>query len=252
MIFPKAGEKLKKISKDGIGKMMKLVFLGTKGEIEESAPKHKYHSSLLIISNEVKLLVDYGMLRKYSLDEIKPDAILITHAHPDHYAWLNEDIKTEIPVYLTKETADYGKFLPGNTKIVEPGEKFEIRPFQCLPYRVIHSIRCPTVGYKIETPGQTLIYNSDLVDIVDKEKILEGLDYYIGDGSSIRANLVRRKGDQIFGHTRILTQMNWCQKYRISIIIFTHLGKETMEKEKEFREEHTEVILAYDGMELMI
>lgn len=232
--------------------MMKLVFLGTKGEIEESTPKHKYHSSLLIISNEVKLLVDYGKLRKYSLDEIKPDAILITHAHPDHYAWLNEDLKTEIPVYLTKETADYGKFLPGKPKIVKPGEKFEIEPFQCLPYRVIHSIRCPTVGYKIETPGQTLIYNSDLVDIVDKEKILEEVDYYIGDGSSLSANLVRRKGDQIFGHTRILTQMNWCQKYRISNIIFTHLGKETMEKEKEFKEEHAEVILAYDGMELMI
>jgi len=232
--------------------MMKLVFLGTKGEIEESTPKHKYHSSLLIISNEAKLLVDYGKLRKYSLEKMQPDAILITHAHPDHYAWLNEDIKTEIPVYLTKETADYGKFLPGNTKTVKPGEKFEIEPFRCLPYRVIHSIRCPTVGFKIETPDQTLVYNSDLVDIVDKEKILEGVDYYIGDGSSLRANLVRRKGDQIFGHTRILTQMNWCQKYRISNIIFTHLGKETMEKEKEFKEEHAGVILAYDGMELMI
>ncbi|MFQ5996388.1 MAG: MBL fold metallo-hydrolase [Dehalococcoidales bacterium] len=232
--------------------MTKLVFLGTKGEIEESAPKHKYHSSLLIISNEVKLLIDYGMLRKYSLEEIQPDAILITHAHPDHYAWLNEDVKTETPAYLTKQTADYGKFLPANTKIFKPDEEFEIEPFRCLPYRVIHSIRCPAVGYKIETPDRTLVYNSDLVAIVDKEKILEGVDYYIGDGSSIKANLVRRKGDQIFGHTRISTQVNWCQKYRISNIIFTHLGKETMEKEKEFGEENAEVILAYDGLELMI
>ncbi len=232
--------------------MAKLVFLGTKGEIEESAPKHKYHSSLLIISEGVKLLIDYGLLRKYSLDEIKPEAILITHAHPDHYAWLNEDLKTEIPVYLTKETADYGKFLPGNAKTVEPGEKFEVGPFRFLPYRVIHSIRCPAVGYKIETPDQTLVYNSDLVDIVDKEKILEGIDYYIGDGSAIRANLVRRRGDQIFGHTRITTQINWCQKYGISKIIFTHLGKETLEKEKEFSAAHAGVTLAYDEMELLI
>lgn len=232
--------------------MTKLVFLGTKGEIEEFTQKHKYHSSLLVIANEVKILIDYGMLRKYSLDEIKPDAILITHAHPDHYAWLNEDIKTDIPVYLTRETRDYGKFLPKNTKIIEPGEKFEIDPFQCVPYRVIHSIRCPTVGYKIEMADQTLIYNPDLVDIVDKENVLEGIDYYIGDGSSIRANLVRRKDGEIFGHTRIITQMNWCQRHRISNIIFTHLGKETIEKEKEFREEHTEAVLAYDGMELLI
>ena len=82
--------------------MTKLVFLGTKGEIEESSPKHRYHSSLLIISSETRLLIDYGRLRKCSLEEIEPNAILITHAHPDHYAWLKENIKTEIPVYLTE------------------------------------------------------------------------------------------------------------------------------------------------------
>ena len=250
--FPRTTEKFEKILENSTDKMTKLVFLGTKGEIEEFTEKHKYHSSLLIISNEVRLLIDYGMLRKYSLDEIKPDTIIITHAHPDHYAWLNEDIITDIPVYLTEETLDYGKFLPKNAKIVKPGEEFEVKSFKCVPYRVIHSLRCPTVGYKIELPQQTLIYNPDLVDIVDKENVLEGADYYIGDGSSIRANLVRRKGDKIFGHTRIITQINWCQRHSISNIIFTHLGKETIEQEKEFREEHPEAVLAYDGMELMI
>ena len=232
--------------------MTKLVFLGTKGEIEESAPRHQYHSSLLIISNGAKLLIDHGELRKYSLDEIKPDAILITHAHPDHYAWLNEDIKTDIPVYLTRETLDYGKFSPQNVRAIEPDKGFQMGPFRCVAYRVIHSIRCPAVGYKMAISGRTLIYNSDLVDIVDKEKVLEGTDYYIGDGSAIKGNLVRRRGDQLFGHTRILTQIHWCQKHNISNIIFTHLGKETMEKEEEFRKEHSEAVLAYDGMELVI
>lgn len=232
--------------------MTKLVFLGTKGEIEESSGKHQYHSSLLLISEGVKLLIDYGVLHQYCLEEIKPEAILITHAHPDHYVWLEEEVKTEIPVYLTRETLDYGEFRPGNSKIIKPGEEFTIEPFKCLPYQVIHSIRCPAVGYKIRTTDKTVIYNPDLVDIVDKEDTLRGVDYYIGDGSSIRANLVRRRGDQIFGHTRITTQINWCHKYGITNIIFTHLGKETMEKEEEFREEHAGVILAYDGMELVI
>jgi ribonuclease BN (tRNA processing enzyme) len=232
--------------------MTNLVFLGTKGEIEESTPEHKYHSSLLITSNGAKLLIDCGELRKYSLDEIRPDAILITHAHPDHYVWLNEDIKTDIPVYLTQETLDYGKFSPSNARQIEPGKEFETGPFKCFAYRVIHSIRCPAVGYKISITGRTLIYNSDLVDIVDKEKVLEGVDYYIGDGSAIRANLVRRRGDHLFGHTRILTQIHWCQKHNINHIIFTHLGKETIEREEEFRAEHPEAVLAYDGMELMI
>ena len=81
---------------------------------------------------------------------------------------------------------------------------------------------------------------------------MESADYYIGDGSSVRANLVRRSGDKLFGHTRITTQINWCKKQGISNIYFTHLGKETIEKEKEFQIEHTEAVLAYDGMELEV
>ncbi len=232
--------------------MTELIFLGTKGEIEESAQKHKYHSSLLIISKEARLLIDYGILHKYSLEEIKPDAILITHAHPDHYIWLDEDIKTEIPVYLTEETLDYGKFVPENPKIIEPREEFKIGPFEGFAYRVLHSIKCPAVGFKIKIAGKTIVYNSDLVDIIDKENVLDGVDYYIGDGSSIRANLVRRKSDKLFGHTRIRTQINWCKKHGISNIYFTHLGKETIEKEREFEKELAEAVLAYDGMELEV
>ena len=232
-------------------KATKLVFLGTKGEIEELSEKHKYHSSMLI-SKEAKLLIDYGMLHKYRLDSIEPDAILITHAHPDHYVWLKEDVKTEVPVYLTEETLDYGKFNPANPKVIKPGEKFQVESFECVAYRVIHSIRCPAVGFKVRTPEKTLVYNPDLVDIVDKEEVLTSVDYYIGDGSAIRANLVRRRGEKIFGHTRITTQINWCEKYGTSNIIFTHLGKETIEKEESFKREHPEITLAYDGMELVI
>ncbi len=232
--------------------MTKLVFLGTKGEIEESSPKHRYHSSLLVISDEARLLIDYGKLHKYSLEEIKPSAILITHAHPDHYLWLDEEVKTGIPVYLTEETLGYGMYLPENNRVVVPGREFEVGPFKCRPYRVMHSIRCPAVGYKIAVSERTIVYNPDLVDIVEKENILKGVDYYIGDGSSLRANLVRRKDDQFFGHTRITTQINWCRKYGVRHIIFTHLGKETIENEADFRKEHGEAILAYDGMELVI
>ncbi|MBI4302783.1 MAG: MBL fold metallo-hydrolase [Chloroflexi bacterium] len=232
--------------------MTKLVFLGTKGEIEESTETHRYHASFLLVSDETKLLIDHGDLQKYTLDEIRPSAVLITHAHPDHYAWLKKEVRTEAPVYLTQHTLGYGKFRPANPWVIEPGEPFQIGPFQCQAYAVIHSIRCPAVGYRIQTSDKTLVYNPDLVDIVDKEKILQGVQYYVGDGSAIRANLVRRRGDQLFGHTRITTQINWCNKYGISNIVFTHLGKETIEKEEEFKKEHPEVVLAYDGMELAI
>jgi len=231
---------------------LKLVFLGTRGEIEESNEKHRYHSSLLLVANGDKLLIDYGILHRYNLEELAPDRLLITHAHPDHYIWLEQDIQTGVPVYLTEETLAYGKFKPANSHVIEPGKYFEEGDFQFLAYRVLHSIRCPAVGYKIKTQNKTLVYNPDLVDIIDKAEVLADVDYYIGDGSSIKSNLVRRRGDILFGHTRMTTQVNWCRKYGIDHIIFTHLGKETIAAEDEFRREHPEAILAYDGMEVVI
>jgi hypothetical protein len=90
------------------------------------------------------------------------------------------------------------------------------------------------------------------VDIEEKDRILSGVSHYIGDGSAIKANLVRRRGDQLFGHTRIITQIHWCQKYGIKHIFFTHLGKETLKGEADFSAEHPEAVLAYDGMKLTI
>ncbi len=229
-----------------------LIFLGTKGDIEESTPKHRYHSSMLVSSGDFRLLVDYGQLRRFSLEEIRPDAILITHAHPDHYAWLYEDLPVEAPVYMSQDTFDYGKYKPQNSRVVKAGQTFEAGPFTCQSYDVMHSIRCPAVGWRIRAGDRTLVYNSDLVDIMLKDNVLAGVDYYIGDGSAIKTNLVRRRDDVLFGHTRIGTQINWCQKFGIPNVIFTHLGKETINKEEEFIKEHTDIVLAYDGLEIKI
>jgi ribonuclease BN (tRNA processing enzyme) len=232
--------------------MIKLKFLGTKGEIEEETPVHRFHSSMIIESGGTKLLIDYGLLRQHPLEETAPDAVLITHAHPDHYSWLKQDAPSEISVYLTQVSLDYGKFRPRNPHVVTPMKPFKVGTFTCMAYDVIHSIRCPAVGWKLVVDGRTVVYNSDLVDIVEKEKVLTGVDWYIGDGSAVRANLVRRRDDILFGHTRIITQVHWCEKFGIKNMIFTHLGRETLREEANFKAEHPEVILAYDGLEMEI
>jgi phosphoribosyl 1,2-cyclic phosphodiesterase len=108
------------------------------------------------------------------------------------------------------------------------------------------------VGWKIKVEGKALVYNSDLVDIIEKSEVLTGVGWYIGDGSAVRANLVRRRGDTLFGHTRISTQIHWCEKFAIKNIIFTHLGKETLREEGTFQVEYPGVTQAYDGLKIEI
>ena len=236
--------------------MVRLTFLGTRAEIEEKTENHYYHSSLLIQAfdpDPYRLMIDYGYIHPYDLSIVKPDSLLITHAHPDHYIWTVEEANSATPVYLTRETIDYGKFVPVHPHVFMPYQAFTSGPFQIFPYRVIHSIHCPAVGFKVYLPDdQILLYNPDVIDIIGKEEILPDVDYYIGDGSSIQANLVRKKGEMLYGHTRIPTQINWCKKYGVENILFTHIGKETLHQEGHFTEIYPEAVLAHDEMKIMI
>lgn len=236
--------------------MNRLTFLGTKAAIEEKTEKHYYNSSLLLqVINPYpfRLMIDYGYIHSYDLSILKPDVILITHAHPDHYIWSVEEVNNAIPVYLTSNTLKYGKFSPVNSHIFYPYQCFSVGPIKVFPYRVMHSIRCPAVGFKIQLPdNKILVYNPDLVDIITKEDILPDTDYYIGDGSTINANLVRREGENFYGHARISTQVNWCNKFKIKNIIFTHIGKNILCKEDSFSEMFPEALLAYDEMKITI
>jgi ribonuclease BN (tRNA processing enzyme) len=236
--------------------MNRLTFLGTKAAIEEKSEKHYYHSSLLLQifkPYSFRLMIDYGLIHSYDLSILKPDVLLITHAHPDHYIWSVEEVNNAISVYLTRETLEYGKFSPVNSHVFQPYQWFSVGPIKVFPYRVIHSIRCPAVGFKIQLPdNKILVYNPDLVDIITKEYVLPGTDYYIGDGSTVNTNLVRREGENFYGHTRISTQVNWCNKFKIQNIIFTHIGKNTLRKEDTFSEMFPGVILAHDEMKITI
>jgi len=200
---------------------MKLKFLGTKGEIEEQTEKHKYNSSLLIQEKGFRLLIDHGMISR-KLSEIKPDAILITHGHPDHFIWLKKDEEYQGDIYITRDTEKLAKFRQ-NFKIIKLNKWFRLGPFNIIAYPVIHSFIAPAVGFKIMNK-KTIIYNPDLV-VMKNKSILKNTDLYIGDGSILMGNLVRRKGEKLFGHAGMRTQVNWCSKYNIPNIIFTHLGK---------------------------
>ncbi len=229
---------------------MILRFPGTRGEIEESNYLHRYHSSLIIQSAKASILIDFGQKYNPSLeDEINGfDALLITHAHPDHYIWtLQDEKKVNIPVYLTKETLDYSKNKPLNFKIIQAGIDFKIKDLNISAHNLIHSLRCPAVGYKI-IGDKKIFYAPDLIDLEEeKQKVISGIDVLIADGSSLNINMVRRKGDKLFGHTRVKTIIGWCRKYGISRLLITHCGKQIVTMDKKNLDEK---IAEYSGKEI--
>lgn len=237
---------------------MIVEFPGTRGEIKESSSIHQYHSSLVIKYKKTSTLIDFGT--KYNPQLIKNiadfDFILITHAHPDHYIWtVEEENRIDIPVYLTKVTLDYGKYKPVSYGIIESDREYKLKDLEVTAYKVIHSLRCPAVGYRIKG-DRTIVYAPDILDFEeDKGMVLKSTDVLIADGSSLNINMTRYREGKLFGHTRIKTIIGWCKKYDISRLIVTHCGKQmvTMDKEElvkklqEYAEGKVNITTAYDG-----
>src|SRR5438552_3520635 len=65
---------------------MKLTFLGTRGEIEARTRRHRMHTSLLVSYSRAKVMIDCGLDWLGKFERLHPDAIVLTHPHPDH-AW---------------------------------------------------------------------------------------------------------------------------------------------------------------------
>ena len=63
---------------------MKLTLLGTRGEIELRSPRHRLHSSLLVLYRRTSLVVDCGFDWLERMSGLRARALLLTHAHPDH------------------------------------------------------------------------------------------------------------------------------------------------------------------------
>src|ERR1700687_2725519 len=121
---------------------MLLQFCGTKGYVEERSQSPSGHSAFVIESGGFRLLCDFGQNRKGLLEKIHPDAIFVSHAHPDHSWGLEEG--TEAPVYASEITHEIVRNFPIDRRIpLVPGESAKIGPFRVTTFPVAHSVRCP-------------------------------------------------------------------------------------------------------------
>ncbi len=204
---------------------MKLKFLGTRGYIDRRTRHHWMHASLLVSHGTAKVMVDCGEDWLTRIGRLRPSAIVITHAHPDH-AW-GLRLGSPCPVYATADAWDGMKRFPiadRYRRIVSHRSAMEVGGITFVAYPVEHSVRAPAVGYRIGVGRGHVFYAPDLVSIPVRGQAMRGVLLYIGDGASILRPIVRRRDHGFIGHASIRTQLGWCQKARIPRAIFTHCG----------------------------
>lgn len=231
-----------------------LKFLGTRGYVDEKSELHNKRASLLIDDGKTRLLIDWGDVNG-ALPEC--DAIIVTHAHPDHLFGLKgKDVK--VPVFITDATThseyyeedDY-KF---NKTVFKRRSAFRIGDIEVISVPVLHSSKAPNIALFINAGGYRICYASDVLSIrkEHRDRFLTNCDLYIGDGSTLREDGLTRwdeERDEAVGHAGIPQQIKWCKEANVKRIIFTHFGSEPIKLGKELEKKLAELgaEMAYDG-----
>jgi ribonuclease BN (tRNA processing enzyme) len=239
---------------------MKLIFIGTRGYIDAKTRRHARHSALLVARRGRRIMIDCGEDWRGRLRTLRPDAILITHAHPDHIGGL--DRGAPCPVYATAETRRLAASCPVSAwRIVKPHRPVRVSGFTVEAFSVVHSLRAPAVGYRISRGRTAFFYVPDVVAIVERRAALRGAKLFVGDGATLTRPMVRRRGKALYGHTTIQAQLGWCRRAGVARAVFTHCGSEIVAGNGRRmgrrvramgKERGVDAQVAYDGLKLVL
>ncbi len=239
---------------------MKLRFLGTRGYIDVKSRRHRRHSALLVGYRNARVVIDWGIDWANRFGCIAPDAIFLTHAHPDHAFGLKAG--APCPVYASDDAWGEMADFPIRTQhSLNPGESASVAGIGIESCAVLHSLRAPAVGYRISAGRTTIFYVPDVVEIPDRADVLSKVCLYIGDGATIDRPLVRYKDGKAFGHTTLRAQVDWCAEAGIGQALFTHCGSQIVGGDERVlrpkiraigRAFGVQVEIAHDGMEKIL
>jgi phosphoribosyl 1,2-cyclic phosphodiesterase len=241
---------------------MKLRFPGTRGYIDVRSALHAMHSTMMVEYHGREVMLDCGEDWAEKVRELSPNAIFVTHSHPDHAGGLK--LGAPAPVYATGESWERMESfdIPMEArKVVRPRQPLSIGDITLEAFAVVHSTRAPAVGYRIRGGSVTVFYVPDVVRIKRRAEALRGVRLYIGDGASITRSMVRKSKGALIGHAPIRTQLDWCREQGVSRALFTHCGSDIVKREpgevdakiRELaRERGLQAGVARDGMELTL
>ena len=238
---------------------MTIKFLGTSSgwpiprigcdcpQCKSENPRDKRLRSCVLINN--KVLIDaspdiYQQFIKFGINNI--EAILLTHAHPDHILGFHDLSKLpgakKIPLYCSLESK---KILNRNFimakfeyRIFKSQDKFKIGNLEVESFPVEHSKMAPTVGLRIsskfkvqssklkmQSPKSKIkspmfVYIPDMETICKKsERYLKNADVLVLDGST--------KHKIAFAHMSIPEEIKMVWRLKAKKIYFTHIGHKT-------------------------
>src|SRR5215472_12954075 len=239
---------------------MKLTFLGTRGEIDTRTRRHRMHTSLLVSYRSANVMIDCGLDWLRKLKRVSPNAIVLTHAHPDH-AW-GLKCGASCPVYAPQKTWQELQHYPIKDRdVIDERTSTKIFGITFEAFPVEHSILSPAVGYRLSAGRACIFYAPDLIFIHDRSAALKDVQNYIGDGATVTRSFIRKRGRALIGHSPVWTQLTWCQKEGVPRAIITHCGSEIVTgDEREISgklrtfgaERGVAVHLAYDGMKVVL
>lgn len=230
---------------------MKIRILGTRGEIEESAPWHNKHSGVLI---DNRFLLDLG--EEEYLEE-DPEFVVFTHFHPDHAFFVRR--KRE----LGRKIEAYGPEIPEDLKEVHKvTEAFERGGYRFTPIPTIHSLKVVSQAYIIEKDNKRILYTGDVAWIEKKQQEKLGeLDLVITEGSFVKkGGMIRRdkESGKIYGHTGVPDLIRIFSEHTAHIVLM-HFGtwfmkdvERARQKIRELAPEGVKVEAARDGQEFEI
>ncbi len=125
-----------------------LIFLGTRGEIEKRTRRHSMHTALLVSYRSAHVMIDCGLDWMGKFERLRPSAIVLTHAHPDHAWGLKRG--APCPVYAPQKTWQELQHYPiKDQHVMDERTRTKICGITFEAFPVEHSILSPAVGYRV-------------------------------------------------------------------------------------------------------
>jgi ribonuclease BN (tRNA processing enzyme) len=230
--------------------VLQIKVLGTRGEIESSAPYHTRQSGVLI---DNVLLFDIG---EEEYLKYNPDQIFITHLHPDHAFFMrdsyNKEIHFSMPIYAPEK---YNQKIKKCNKEIKIGNSYSI-----IPLPTHHSKKVKSNAYLIKKNDQSILYTGDLIWINKKyHHLFNNVNLVITEASFIRKEGRIQKDKEtgrIYGHAGVPRLINLFKDYTKNIL-FVHFGEWFFENTQQARKQINSIgkknnintLIGYDGLE---